>query len=80
MYSLNILNINTISHILKHVSAISNNKEYEIKILWEREQTTREREREQVGMEGSKKILTGKKEAAEREGCYASERTCIFNL
>ena len=37
-------------------------------------------EREQVGMEGSKKILTGKKEAAEREGCYASERTCIFNL
>ena len=60
--------MNTISHILKHVSVISNNKEYEIKILWEREQTTREREREQVGMEGSKKILMGKKEAVGRGG------------
>ena len=32
-YSLNILNIHIISHILIYVSVISNNKKYEIKLL-----------------------------------------------
>ena len=72
MYSLNILNINIISHILIHVSVISNNKKYEIKLLWEREQTTRARE--QVGMERSNKILTWKKEAAGKGGCLLQVR------
>ena len=65
--SLNILNINTISHILKHVSAISNNKEYEIKILWEREQTIRERE-SKLGWKGATKYLRGRKKLLEEGG------------
>ena len=62
-YSLNILNIHIISPILIYVSVISNNKKYELKLLWETYQTTRERE--QVGMEGSKKYLSGRRKLLE---------------
>ena len=59
--------MNTISHILKYVSVISNNKEYEIKILWEREQTIRERE-SKLGWKGATKYLRGRKKLLEEGG------------
>ena len=64
MYSLNILNINIISHILIHVSVISNNKKYEIKLLWER---TNYKEREsKLGWKGARKYLRGRRKLLEK--------------
>jgi len=45
-----------------------------------RERTNYKREREQVGMEGSNKILTGKKEAAGRGGCLLQVREHVFSI
>ena len=73
MYS---LNINTISHILKHVNVISNNKEYEIKILWERTNYKRE---SKLGWKGARKYLRERRKLLKERGVM-QVREHVFSI